>query len=89
MLEVTLYLEIMSLVSGLKETINPKVGVAPVKPPKIIYAQTSFNFSGCPRYMSIRSIQFFTKNNYPEVPRWVRQRRILRILLVTGLVTHI
>jgi hypothetical protein len=31
----------------------------------------------------------FYKKNYPEVPRWVRQRRILPILLVTGLVTHI
>jgi hypothetical protein len=31
----------------------------------------------------------FYEKNYPEVPRWVHQRRILRILLVTGLVTHI
>ena len=31
----------------------------------------------------------FYENNYPEVPRWVRQQRILRILLVTGLVTQI
>jgi hypothetical protein len=28
-----------------------KLGVAPVKSPKIIYAQTPFNFSGCPRYI--------------------------------------
>ena len=40
--------------------------------------------------MSIRYIQIFTKNNHPEVPRWVRQRIILRVLLLmTGLVTHI
>jgi hypothetical protein len=31
----------------------------------------------------------FYKKIYPEVPRWVRQRKILHILLVTGLVTHI
>jgi hypothetical protein len=33
----------------------------------------------------------FYEKKYPEVPHWVRQRRILRILLVlvTGLVTHI
>jgi hypothetical protein len=31
----------------------------------------------------------FYKTFYPEVPRWVRQRRILCFLLVTGLVTHI
>ena len=29
------------------------------------------------------------KKNYPEVPPWVCQRRILHILVVTGLVTHI
>ena len=29
----------------------------------------------------------FYQKNYPEVPCWVRQRRILGILLVTGLVT--
>ncbi len=31
----------------------------------------------------------FTKKIYPQVPRWVPQRRILSILFVIGLVTHI
>ena len=61
------------------------VGVAPVKSPNIMYAQTPFNFRGCPRYILISYIQIFTKKIHPEV----HQQRILRILLVTGLVTHI
>jgi len=67
-----------------------QIGVAPVKSPKIIFAQTPFNFSGCPRYICWwdRS-QFLRKKKYPEVPRRLRQRRILHILLVTGLVNHI
>jgi hypothetical protein len=63
-----------------------QVGVAPVKSPKIIFAQTPLHFSGCP----VDKIDpNFYKKKIPEVPRWVHQRRILYILLVTGLVTHI
>ena len=62
----------------------------PVKIPKIMYAQIPFNCSGCSRKVYVDKIHSnFYKNNYPEVPLWVCQRRIVHILLVTGLVTHI
>jgi hypothetical protein len=43
-----------------------QIGVAPVKSPKIIFAQTPFNFSGCPRYICWwdRS-QFLRKKKLP------------------------
>ena len=62
----------------------------PVKLPKIMYTQIPFNCSGCSRKVFVDKIHsIFYKNNYPEVPLWVCQRRIVHILLVTGLVTHI
>jgi hypothetical protein len=62
----------------------------PVKLPKIMYAQIPFNCSGCSRKVYVDKIHSnFYKNNYPEVPLWVCQQKIVHILLVTGLVTHI
>ncbi len=64
------------------------VGVAPVKPPNIIYVQTPFLVDVQGIYVNKINPNFHVKK-YPEVPRCGRQRQNSGILLVTGLVTHI
>ena len=47
---------------------NPTMlGVAPVKSPKIIFAQTPFNFSGHPKYIYVDKIDpnFYTNGSAP------------------------
>jgi hypothetical protein len=46
-----------------------QVGEVPVYSPKIIFAQTPFNFSGCPRYVDKIIYPNFYKNKLPGSAR--------------------
>ena len=59
------------------------LGMALIKPPKICNAPPK-NLVDVQGYVD-KTSNFLQQQKYAEVPRWVRQRRILRILLVTGL----